>query len=175
MIRNFFKVTFRALVKNSVANTINILGLAIGIGCFLLIYINVNSELSYDTFHTDANQIYRITTIDEALGVSSNNVAITSPVLAKTAKEVLPEVIEAARINNQGRMGLEIDDRIVFSEHAKYVEPSFFNLFDYKLEDPGDSARFYAPRKAIVSHALADKLTSQDDVVGQIFSIDEDD
>ena len=96
MIRNFFKVTFRALVKNSVANTINILGLAIGIGCFLLIYINVNSELSYDTFHTDANQIYRITTIDEALGVSSNNVAITSPVLAKTAKEVLPEVIEAA-------------------------------------------------------------------------------
>ena len=67
MIRNFFRVTFRALVKNSVANTINIFGLAIGIACFLLIYINVSHELSYDKFHTDANQIYRITTIDEAL------------------------------------------------------------------------------------------------------------
>ena len=102
MIRYFFKVTFRALVKNSVANTINILGLAIGIACFLLIYINVSNELSYDKFHADANQIYRITTIDEALGVSSNNVAITSPVLAKSAEEVLPEVLESARLRNQG-------------------------------------------------------------------------
>ena len=175
MIRNFFKVTFRALVKNSVANTINILGLAIGIACFLLIYINVSHELSYDKFHTDANQIYRITTIDEALGVSSNNVAITSPVLSKTAEEVLPEVIESARLRNQGRMGLEVADKIVFTEYAKYVEPAFLNLFDFKVEEPYDTARFNAPRKAIVSHTLANKIAEPDAVVGSIFSIGEDD
>ena len=175
MLKNFLKVTFRALVKNSVANTINILGLAIGIGSFLLIYINVSGELSYDKFHTDAGQIYRITTIDEALGVSSNNVAITSPVLAKTAKAVLPEVIESARLSDQGRMGLEIADKIVFTEHAKYVEPSFLQLFDFKLEDANDTSKFNAPRKAIVTHKLADKLAERDEVIGSIITIDEDD
>ena len=175
MLKNFFKVTFRALVKNSVANSINILGLAIGIACFLLIYINVSNELSYDTFHTDADQIYRITTIDEALGVSSNNVAITSPVLAKTAEAVLPEVVESARIRHQGRMGLEIADKIVFSENAKYVEPSFLQLFDFKLEDANDSSRFNAPYKAIVSHELAIKLSGEDKIVGSIINISDDD
>ena len=175
MLQNFFKVTFRALIKNSVANTINILGLAIGIACFLLIYINVSNELSYDKFHTDADQIYRITTIDEALGVSSNNVAITSPVLAKTAEAVLPEVLESARMRNQGRMGLEIEDRIVFAEDAKYVEPSFLQLFDFELEDPSDTSRFNAPYKAIVTRALADKLTDPDKVIGSIVNISDDD
>jgi putative ABC transport system permease protein len=175
MLKNFFKVTFRALVKNSVANTINILGLAIGIACFLLIYINVSNEMSYDTFHTDAEQIYRITTIDEALGVSSNNVAITSPVLAKTAEAVLPEVVESARLNNQGRMGLEIDDRIVFTEHAKSVEPSFLQLFDFKLEDANNSSRFNAPYKAIVTNELAKKLSAEDEIIGSIINISDDD
>ena len=169
------KVTIRALVKNAVANTINILGLAIGIACFLLIYINVENELSYDKFHTDADQIYRITTIDEALGVSSNNVAITSPVLAKTAKAIFPEVLEAARLNNQGRLGLEVEDEIVFAEHAKYVEPSFLSLFNYELTDPQDTASFNAPRKAIVSQELASKMYGKADAIGSIIKISDDD
>ena len=175
MLKNFLKVTIRALVKNGVANTINILGLAIGIACFLLIYINVENELSYDKFHTDADQIYRITTIDEALGVSSNNVAITSPVLAKTAKAIFPEVLEAARLNNQGRLGLEVEDEIVFAEHAKYVEPSFLSLFNYELTDPQDTASFNAPRKAIVSQELASKMYGKADAIGSIIKISDDD
>lgn len=175
MLRNFLKVSIRAMFKNSVANTINIVGLAIGVASFILIYIHVSRELSYDRFHNDAKQIYRITTIDEALGVSSNNVAITSPVLAKTASETLPEVTQYARVNAAGRVGVGIDDEVMFAENAKYVEPSFFQLFNYPLEDQTDTTKFNAPRKAIVSKEFAGIISNEADVRGKIINVDDDD
>jgi putative ABC transport system permease protein len=161
--------------KNAVANTINIVGLAIGIASFILIYIHVTRELSYDRFHKDAERLYRLTTIDEALGVSSNNVGITSPLLAKAATETLPEVTEYARVNAAGRLGVELDNEVVFAENAKYVEPSFFQLFNYPLQDQTDTTKFNAPRKVIVSKEFAEILTGAEDVRGKIININEDD
>jgi len=175
MLKNFFKVTIRAMVKNPVANIINIVGLAIGIASFILIYINVSRELSYDRFHNDADNIYRITTIDEALGVSSNNVAITTPVLAKAAKETLPEVTQYARVNAAGRLGVEIADQTVFAETAKYVEPSFFQLFNYALEEPEDTVKFNAPRKAIVTKEFAERIARDENIKGKIITIADND
>jgi putative ABC transport system permease protein len=175
MYKHFLKVTFRAAAKNTAANTINILGLALGMASFILIYIHVNDELNYDRFHEGANSIYRITTIDEALGVSSNNVAITSPVLAKTAEIELPEVVESARLIQMGRTGINIDNEVVFAENTKYVEPSFLQLFRFELDDGRDSVKFNAPYKAIVSRELGEKLGDINEIKGKVVSISDQD
>ncbi|MBL7698974.1 MAG: ABC transporter permease [Chitinophagaceae bacterium] len=60
MFRNYFKITFRNLVKNKAFSLTNILGLAIGITCFILIFLWVQDELSYDKFHVNHNNIYQV-------------------------------------------------------------------------------------------------------------------
>ncbi len=61
MLRNYFQVAIRNLTKRKGFAFINILGLAIGVACCLLIAIYVFNELSYDRFHTKADRIYRVT------------------------------------------------------------------------------------------------------------------
>ena len=60
MIRNYLLISFRNLVKRKVYSLINILGLAVGLAAVILIFLFVNNELSYDSFHKDADRIYRI-------------------------------------------------------------------------------------------------------------------
>jgi len=61
MIKNFFKIAFRNLQKNKVFSFINIFGLAIGLTCFMLIAVFVYTELSYDRYPAEAENIYRVT------------------------------------------------------------------------------------------------------------------
>ena len=60
MIKNYFKIAFRNLVKNKFYTSINIIGLAVGIATCLLILLYVLDELSYDRYNTKANRIYRV-------------------------------------------------------------------------------------------------------------------
>src|ERR1700761_200503 len=60
MIRNYIKIAFRNLVRHKSFSFINITGLAVGMSAFLLIFMYVRFELSYDRFHTKADQIYRL-------------------------------------------------------------------------------------------------------------------
>ena len=61
MLKNYFKIALRNLLNNKTYSLINISGLAIGIACFMLIYLFVKDELSYDRFNSKANRIYRLT------------------------------------------------------------------------------------------------------------------
>ncbi len=175
MVKNYLKVAMRGLLKNKSAAFINIAGLSIGLACFIMIFLYVQKELSYDTHHPNAANTYRLTTIDEALGVSSNNVAITNPYMPIAAMEELPEVTNATRMFNQGRTRMQHEDDIVYAEDAKYVESSFFELFDFGLKNETSIERFKAPRKLIMSEALAEKAFKETDPIGKSFQIDSED
>jgi putative ABC transport system permease protein len=62
MIKNYFKIAWRNLLKNKTFSLINIIGLASGLACFIMIALYVTDELSYDRFNEKANHIYRINT-----------------------------------------------------------------------------------------------------------------
>ena len=61
MIKNYFKIAFRNIIRHKAFAAINIAGLAIGMACSIFILLWVQNELSYDRFHKNANEIYRIT------------------------------------------------------------------------------------------------------------------
>ena len=92
MIKNYFKIAIRACFKSSVTSLINFIGLTVGLVCSFIIYIYVNQELSYDRFHEKKDRIFRILSIDKAIGVSNNVVGITIPALAVGMKNEIPEV-----------------------------------------------------------------------------------
>ena len=118
MLKSYFLIAIRSILNNKGAALINIGGLAIGFASFILIMVFVFQELSYDRFHKNADNIFRVTTIDEALGVSSNNVGITQPVMIPSAMDNFPEITNGVRILTSGRMRLEMGDDYVYSENG---------------------------------------------------------
>ena len=80
MLRNYFKVTFRNLVKHRTYSIINILGLAIGIASFLIISLYITDELKYDKYHSQAENIYRLVNVYDFEGVGERSASSPFPV-----------------------------------------------------------------------------------------------
>jgi putative ABC transport system permease protein len=175
MLRNYLLVALRGLRRNRSASIINILGLSIGLACFILITVYVANERSYDRFHTHAKDIYRFTTIDEALGVSSNNVAITNPRMPVAAMEELPEIVNATRMLPAGRTRIEHGEDVQYSEETKYVEKNFFEIFDFEVSPGSYLEDFHQPRKMIMTSTMAQNTFGTTDVVGEVVTIDDED
>ena len=175
MLKNYLVTAFRALLSSKISAMINILGLAIGMASCLMIYLYIKNELGYDTFHAKADRIFRFYTIDEALGVTSNRVAITEPRMPAAARDEIPEVLNATRVLNQGRLRLEVNDKFVYTENAKSVESAFFEIFDFRLKNPAAASAFKQPHKAMLTQSMAGKLFDDGQAIGRVISINDED
>ena len=99
MLRNYIKVAWRNLLKNKTYSLINVIGLAIGLACFILISLYISDELSYDKFNEKADRIYRVDA-DIRFGGTDLRLAVSSDPMGATLKEDYPQVEEYTRIYN---------------------------------------------------------------------------
>ena len=83
MLQNFFKTAVRGLLKNKTYSFLNIAGLAIGMACSIMILLWVQNELSYDRFHKNANEIYRVTATAGDFQVAINPAPMVEDLQAK--------------------------------------------------------------------------------------------
>src|ERR1700754_1069209 len=104
MIKNYFKVAFRNIIRHKAYSAINISGLAIGMACSILILLWVRNELSYDRFHTNANQVYRIT-----CNLGDFKAAVNPGVMSPALKQELPVVKNFVRFSHQLSMLFEVN------------------------------------------------------------------
>lgn len=170
MLKNYFNIALRNLLKNRVLSFINILGLALGISCCLLIFLYVQYETSFDRFHSKSDRIYRVLTIDEALGVTSNLVGITLPAIGPAMQENFPEVEDMARMFGGGRSLLTYEDKNIYSENLFYGTKNFFTLFDFKLKE-GDAQTLERPFTAVLTKELAEKTFGSENPIGKSFTL----
>ena len=136
MLRNYFKITLRNFRRQKFYTTINVLGLAVGLASSLLIGWYVTDELSYDQFHRDAEQVYRVT-FD---GGEYYQLATTPPPLYEVIKSDIPELVAVARAFNWNhstmRLPAEADSsqQTVFRETSIYiVDPEFLQVLDFNV------------------------------------------
>ena len=94
MLKNYFKVAIRNLLRHKAYSLINILGLSIGLTCCLLLFIYVQDELSYDKFHTKSERIYRL-----KYEINGFNLARSPLPIAPNLVSFFPEVEKAARVS----------------------------------------------------------------------------
>ena len=99
MLKNYLKIAWRNLRRNKVFSFINIVGLAIGLSCFLLISVYVLDELSFDKFYKNADRIYRINA-HIRFGGTDLNFPFTSDMMGQMLKKDYPQVEEYARVYN---------------------------------------------------------------------------
>lgn len=171
MIKNYFKIAFRSLLKSKGTSFINVLGLSIGMACCIIIFLFVQNELSYDRFHSKSDNIFRVLTIDEALGVSSSLVGITLPALGEAMEDQFPEVVNKVRMLTQGRQLVNYEQQGFYTENFAYAESSLFEIFDFKLINGDTEAALSAPNSVVFTESMAKRTFGNDDPIGKRIDI----
>lgn len=169
MIRNYFKIAWRNLIKNKGYSAINIGGLAIGLTTAFLILLYVSFELSYDTFHSNADRIYRIVSNSKNPTGESKDPMPAWAVPPNLQRE-FPEIESAVRIWNT--------DILVRNGEEKYKETNavaadsaFFKVFDFKLLQGDAKNVLKAPFSIVLSETIAKKYFGNQDPMGKSLKI----
>ncbi|MDB5089559.1 MAG: FtsX-like permease family protein [Mucilaginibacter sp.] len=168
MIFNYFTIGLRNLSKRKGYTALNILGLAIGITCCLLIFQYVSYERSYDTFQKNSSQIVRLRLDQYKQGKMMWQSATSYPGIAPTMKKMYPEVENYCRI---------IDDELLLSNDARnvkfsetkgyYADPSSIDMLGVDMISGSNTTSLIGPNKIIISQSMAKKYFGTDDVVGK--------
>jgi len=127
MFTNYLKVAFRQLIRQRGYSFINIIGLTIGMACFILIGLWVQDELSFDRFHQKKDRIFRI------LNKTENGDLIPSPTyaLAPALKSLYPEVEEFSRVWFWHSSLVKYGDKSFEEDRSHMADPGFFRMFSF--------------------------------------------
>ena len=165
MIKNYFKIAFRNLWRHRVFSFINIMGLAVGMTACFLIFLYVRFELSYDSFHSKADRIYRVVA-DIKTPTEVLNADRPAWAVPPNAKEEFPEVESFVRITNDEVLVKKGD--IKFQEkNSIWVDSSFFHVFDFKLLKGNPQTCLKDQFSVVFSESAAKKYFGKQDPMGQ--------
>lgn len=167
MYKNYLKTALRYLKKNSVFSVINIMGLTLGFTCFILLGLFVSDELSFDKFHSDFSDIYRvIQTIKEKDG-HTRQVGDIAPLIGTEAKAQFPEVKDQTRLIQIGRLTVGNDPSNRDYEVIWIADPDFFQFFDFKCLYGDPLSALTRPDNIVITESIARKYFGKTNVVGQ--------
>ena len=173
MFRNYFKTTWRNLVRNKIYSLINIAGLSIGLACAMLIILYVKDEVSYDRFHANAGNIYRIVT----QGLSKNGVKgrkdpNTGYLQGPRFSENIPEIKSFVRVQSNEKnikTGTEVKD-----QELLYVDSVFFDMFSFPLISGNRHTCLKDPSSVVITEEAAKKQFGTSDALGKIIMMKDD-
>ena len=172
MIKNYLKIALRNLRKNKGFSFINITGLAVGIACCIAILLFVKSELSYDTFNKNADQIYRVH-LKGRISNNDINMALSPVPLGATIKHDLPEVVAYTRIRNFGFPVLRYKNKAFSEEKFFCVDSTFFNVFTVKFLEGEPQHALTQPNSVVITDAMAKKYFGNEEPMGKILNADQ--
>ena len=168
MLKNYLKIALRGIRKHPGYAAINILGLTTGISCFLLIFLVVRFELSFDQFHDRPEQIFRI---DNSLNLSNgiykypNSPNGAAPALLRE----VPQVTAYTRLGGAGQQVVfEVDTELFRETELFYADSTFFEFFNFELIHGDKSEVLDEPLMAVLSRKSAMRYFGKVNAVGEI-------
>jgi putative ABC transport system permease protein len=173
MLKSYIVIGIRNLLKQKGYSVIKIAGLALGLAASLVIYLYVQEDLSYDTFHRNHDRIARLLTIDNAEGVSSKLVGVTAPALGPALETELPEVLKAARLSGGGQLDLSYKDNVLKSDAGFRTESSFFEIFDFKILEGKKQGTLDEPNSIAITQKLAKRLFGDENPIGKAVKLNQ--
>lgn len=173
MIKNFLRVAFRNLWRHKGFSLVNIIGLTVGMTAFFLVFLYVGFELSYDSFHSKADRIYRIVAdVKTPTGLQHFN----SPPLPTTVgmKDQLPEIESTTRIS-LGDNWMVIRDKDVFeTDNVSVADTNFFRVFDFPLIKGDPKLSLAVPQSVVLSESTAKRFFGSTDPMGKVLIMTRD-
>jgi putative ABC transport system permease protein len=170
MLRNYIKVVLRSIRRQTGYSLINVAGLAIGMACCLLIAAWVFDELSYDRFHKNAPNLYRV---EENQFYSGRvyHVTVTPYPLAPVLKEEIPEVVEATRLIYFGGQLFRHGEKAFYENLVLAVDPSFLRMFSFPMVKGDAATALSDPSSVVLTEETARKYFGDDEPLGQVISV----
>lgn len=172
MYKNYLRIALRNLIKYKSYSFINILGLAVGLASCLLIFLFVYHELSYDSFHTNAHQIFRAN-LRFNMGSNEFDVPLCPVPLGPTMMDEYPEVVTTTRLFT---MNYRNKDVYVKYQEKQFKENSFLwadstvsEVFTIKFLSGDDKSALKYPNSVVITPQTAEKYFGEDDPLGKIF------
>ena len=172
MIRNYIKTAWRNLLKNRFYSAINIVGLTVGLAIGLLILLWVQDELSFDTFHKQADNIYRLELFG-GTGASRQIWQTTVYPMGMLAKQQLPEVTEQVRLTGNYVFSLyKYQDKVFGDEQATFADPSFFSVFSFPVIKGDPAKPFTDDNSVVITQKTAQKYFGDENPLGKVIVAD---
>ena len=174
MLRSYFKIAYRNILKNKGYSFINIFGLSMGIACCLLMFSYVRFEFSYDNFHPDLERTFRV---DQKLPWSYQGFnGSTGPPVANAMKTNYPEIEDAMRINTPGDFIIRYSEDpkriLAFNEnHVLAADSNFFSFIGFKLKEGNPRTALVGVNKVVISEETAKKLFGDSPALGKILQL----
>ena len=157
MFSNYLKIAWRNLLKNKTFSLINIIGLASGLACFILITLYITDELSYDRYHEKANRIYRINS-DIRFGGTDLNMAVSADPMGATLKKDYPQVEEFTRIYaSEGSKLFKKENAYITEDRVVYADSTLFEVFTFPAIAGNTKTALNEPNTVVISESTAKK------------------
>jgi len=179
MLKNNFKTAFRQLKRQKFYSAINIIGLALGIACCLLIALYIKDELSYDQQHPNVERLYRVYRDINLTNFVGENAAIPSALPVALVNEV-PEITKSALLNPYfGNAGTNLVRKITaqqnrFEEGFVYANQGIFELFNLPLIEGEITTILTVPNTIVISEKMAKKYFPSQSPIGETLVLNDD-
>jgi len=177
MLKNYFKTALRKLLRNKSYSLINLAGLSLGITCALMIFLIVRHEAGYDAFHSKRDRVFRIVTDEDQSGHTNYTQGSPFPI-GEAIKKNFSDVQQVTTLFNPfGGLVAVIDkEGLITAKFLEdnvigYVDPSFFELFDYEWVS-GKPSVLGEPATAVITQSQADKYFGDADPIGKTLKLD---
>jgi putative ABC transport system permease protein len=166
MLKNYLKITVRNILRHKLYSFINITGLAVGMFCFLLIFLWVSYENSYDRFHENYKNIYQVVYEYHPIEGEARRTWSHAAALGGVLKKDYPEIKTTTRSLDFREMTLGTEENL-FLEKVNFVDPSFLEMFAIRFRDGNPQSALSKPNSILLTESVAAKHFPAGKAVGK--------
>ena len=171
MFGNYFKVALRNILRHKGFSVINLFGLAVGMAVCILILLWVWDETSYDKFHENIDELYRVVEHQNYTSGSMFPVAVTPNTIGPALKDDYPEVLEFARLRVFTGVLVEYQDKAFYEDGICLADPSIFDIFTFPLLEGNKATVLPGMESVVISERMAKKYFRNDDPLGKTITL----
>lgn len=169
MFTNYLKIAFRSLLRQKSYAAINIVGLALGIVCSLLMVLHIADDLAYDRFHSKRDRIYRFTQWNNDGQVPAN----TAPAWAEALTSDIPQIEAAVRFyENSTETLMSVGETKFYEKRLKFADANVFEVFDFPLVEGDARTALVEPFTIVLSESAAKRYFGKENPVGKFIRYD---
>ena len=170
MIKNYMRIALRNLSRNRLVSSINLLGLALGMACFMVILLWVQDEMSFDLFHTHADVLWRVAEVQSYSG-NPTKVARTPAPLAPALVEEIPEVVNAMRMFPAPSLLVTHGEKRFYEDGVIFASPSILEMFTFPVLEGDGNNVLRNVSSAVITREMAQKFFGDTDPLNKRLSL----
>ncbi|HEY1060164.1 MAG TPA: ABC transporter permease, partial [Daejeonella sp.] len=166
MLKNYFKIAFRNLIRHKAYSFLNISGLAIGMACSIFILLWVQNEQSYDKMHPNSERLFRLT-----CHVGDFNSAVSPAGMAEGLQAAMPEIETTVRTSSTKSRLFAVGNLKLEEKDVYYADSNFLQVFSFPLVQGNAQTAMSRPDAVIITQSIAKKYFADADAIGKTIQI----